>query len=467
MSFLLLPSQNRLPEMPSRFHATFAGASHGSKFWLKKALVPLCLLEEPSPEVRAESDKDGLAFVDLRIEHGRISAVLPGGTAPCCGPGVNLERGQVWPCPVDLHTHLDKGHIWPRQENPDGTFMGALDAVVRDREANWSARDVAARMEFGLKCSYAHGTRAVRTHLDLLGKQAEISWQVFAETRERWEGRITLQAVSLVMPETYLTDEGTRIAELTARHGGVLGCVTYMIPPLDATLDRLFVLATEHGLDVDFHVDETDDPGAVSLRHIAEAALRNRFKGRILCGHCCSLATQEPEQALSTLDLVAEAGIAVVALPMCNLYLQDRAPGRTPRWRGVTLLHEMRARGIPGGCRLRQLPRPVLRLRRSRHGGGLPRGHPHPAPRLPVRRLAACRDDDTRPDHGPERCRPYRRRRVADLVVFRARGFSELLSRPQSDRVVLRAGLLADAKVPDYRELDGLFEVSGGLREFR
>ena len=144
--------------MHSRFHATFAGASQGAKFWLKKALAPLCLLEDPSPEVRAGADKDGLAFVDLRIEHGRISAVVPGGTAPCCGPGVNLERGQVWPCPVDLHTHLDKGHIWPRQENPDGTFMGALDAVARDREANWSAGDVAARMEFGLKCAYAHGT---------------------------------------------------------------------------------------------------------------------------------------------------------------------------------------------------------------------------------------------------------------------------------------------------------------------
>ncbi len=33
---------------------------------------------------------------------------------------------------------------------------------------------------------------------------------------------------------------------------------------------------------------------------------------------------------------------------MCNLYLQDRrTDGTTPRWRGVTLLHEMKARGIP------------------------------------------------------------------------------------------------------------------------
>ncbi len=32
---------------------------------------------------------------------------------------------------------------------------------------------------------------------------------------------------------------------------------------------------------------------------------------------------------------------------MCNLYLQDRrTDGTTPYWRGVTLLHEMKARGI-------------------------------------------------------------------------------------------------------------------------
>jgi cytosine deaminase len=444
--------------MPSRFHATFAGASHGAKFWLKKALVPLCLLEDPPPEITAGADADGLAFVDLRIEHGRISAVVPGGTAPCCGPGVNLERGQVWPCPVDLHTHLDKGHIWPRQENPDGTFMSALTAVALDREAHWNARDVAARMEFGLKCSYGHGTRAVRTHLDSIGRQAEISWPVFVDLRDRWEGRITLQAVSLVMSETYLTDEGDRIAGLTARHGGVLGCVTCMIPRLDEALDRVFALATANGLDVDFHVDETDDPCSVSLRHIAEAALRSRFKGRILCGHCCSLATHEPEPALRTLDLVAEAGIAVVTLPMCNLYLQDRAPGRTPRWRGVTLLHEMRARGIPvavasDNCRdpfygygdhdMVEVYREATRiLHLDRPFGDWPRT----VTATPARIMGLT-------DAGLIGVG-----RPADLVVFRARGYSELLSRPQSDRVVLRAGLLVEAKLPDYRELDGLFE---------
>ncbi|MGO7808106.1 cytosine deaminase, partial [Rhizobium ruizarguesonis] len=42
----------------------------------------------------------------------------------------------------------------------------------------------------------------------------------------------------------------------------------------------------------------------------------------------------------------AKAGSAVVSLPMCSRYLQDRHPGRTPRGRGVTLCKELAAAGV-------------------------------------------------------------------------------------------------------------------------
>ncbi|MFM7613344.1 MAG: hypothetical protein ACKO4R_03770, partial [Synechococcales cyanobacterium] len=44
----------------------------------------------------------------------------------------------------------------------------------------------------------------------------------------------------------------------------------------------------------------------------------------------------------------------------------------------------------------------------------------------------------------------------ADLVCFRARYYSELLSRPQSDRVVLRQGIPVNTELPDYETLDDL-----------
>jgi len=43
---------------------------------------------------------------------------------------------------------------------------------------------------------------------------------------------------------------------------------------------------------------------------------------------------------------------------------------------------------------------------------------------------------------------------TADLLLFRARSMTELLARPQSDRIVLRAGRVLDAELPDFRRLD-------------
>ena len=49
---------------------------------------------------------------------------------------------------------------------------------------------------------------------------------------------------------------------------------------------------------------------------------------------------------------------------------------------------------------------------------------------------------------------------IADLVLFRARTFNELLARPSQDRIVLRNGKAIERALPDYRELDYLMEHS-------
>ena len=44
----------------------------------------------------------------------------------------------------------------------------------------------------------------------------------------------------------------------------------------------------------------------------------------------------------------------------------------------------------------------------------------------------------------------------ADLILFRARTWSEFVARPQNQRLVLRAGRPIDTSAPDYRTLDDL-----------
>ena len=69
------------------------------------------------------------------------------------------------------------------------------------------AEDVARRMDFSLRCALAHGTGALRTHLDSIGAQTAITWPVFAEMRESWRGTIALQAVSLIPLDIVHDDE--------------------------------------------------------------------------------------------------------------------------------------------------------------------------------------------------------------------------------------------------------------------
>ena len=70
---------------------------------------------------------EDLVTTRLHLNNGRISDTG--------GVQIDMARAMVFPCFTDMHTHLDKGHIWPRAANPDGTFYGALTTVGTDRAA--------------------------------------------------------------------------------------------------------------------------------------------------------------------------------------------------------------------------------------------------------------------------------------------------------------------------------------------
>jgi cytosine/creatinine deaminase len=403
---------------------------------LDNVTVPACLLGQPGDLIRT----------NLSFDRGRIvDAVFP---------AVDMAGAMVLPCFTDMHTHLDKGHIWGRSPNPDGTFTGALTATGADREAHWSAEDVRRRMDFALRSAYAHGTRAIRTHLDAIPPQDGISFPVFDELRSEWAGRIDLQAACLVGCEGVTSDGPFRAtADIVSTHGGVLGCVTYPIPDVGTRIRTLLRLAEERGLSADFHADETMDPTTNTLAEIAKAVIETGFDAPVVVGHCCSLSTMpDPDR---TLDLVAKAGLNIVSLPMCNLYLQDRHAARTPRRRGITLVHEMRARGINLSFASDNTRDPFYAygdldmlevLREATRIGHLDHSAPDWVQSVLANPAKAC--GVPAPSLAPGA--------PADLVIFKARSWTELFSRPQSDRIVLRAGQQIDRTLPDYAELDDL-----------
>ncbi len=133
-----------------------------------------------------------------------------------------------------------------------------------------------------------------------------------------------------------------------------------------------------------------------------------------------------------TIDLVAKAGLSIVSLPMCNMYLQERDdPAETPRWRGDHGAARTQGRRRAGDDRQRQHARPVLRLWRPRHGRGLARGHPHRAIST-IRSATGPGPSSATPAEalGLDGTGVLRAGGAADFVLFPARSLSEFMARP-------------------------------------
>lgn len=48
------------------------------------------------------------------------------------------------------------------------------------------------RMDFSVACAYAHGTKALRTHLiNMTPRQRSLTWPAFSRLRKKWAGKVS------------------------------------------------------------------------------------------------------------------------------------------------------------------------------------------------------------------------------------------------------------------------------------
>jgi cytosine deaminase len=431
---------------------------------LRRARVPGVFLAKPQG---VTPDAEGSVLLDILVDAGRIARIAPAGGIETSAPVVDVEGRLVWATLLDMHTHLDKGQVIPRAM-PDGTLDGGMTGTFEDRK-RWTSDDIAARMGFGLRCAYHHGVSAIRTHLDSMEDIAPLSFRVFRDLRDAWAGRVELQAVGLAPLTFYKTGWGERLADLVAESGAVLGGTTDAIGHFSGAVNEEFVeiltrflaIASARGLDVDLHTDQTEDPSLFTLPLIAETVLRTGFKGRVVVDHCVNLALQTDEVIARTLRLCREAGLLFVTLPTPMMYLQDRKPGRTPRWRGVTAAQEILAAGIPiaiGGdnCRDAWFPfgdhdmvdtvQQSVRVYQLDDPIAQAAAMAGPIPADIIAEPSAGRIAEG----GPAR-----------LILFNARTMNEFMCRPQSDRIVVNQGRRVTEPLPDYAELDAVLAPRG------
>ena len=306
----------------------------------------------------------------------------------------DLVGGMVTPLLAEPHVHLDAVLLGARAPNRSGTLREGIRNWAMLRE-QLTEEDVRARALEVVGWYVRQGTLKIRTHVDtgcpvavraLLQLRAELA-------QDQSLGCPELQVVAFPQ-EGILTDLKKRKAWEEAVH---LGCdAVGAIPHFErsteegwASVRLAFALAEKHGLRVDLHCDETDDPGSRNLEVAAVDALDRGMGDRTVAGHCTALHSYPNPYAAKVIEWVARSGILVVCNPLDNSVLQGRYDNY-PRRRGLTRGGPALGGGREGG-------------HRARLGGGplVPAGHGQPAGCGMARRTSGAFDlGSSAPEHG-------------------------------------------------------------------
>ena len=276
---------------------------------------------------------------DLVIRQGQVAGLRLGDSRDAAATRIVMRAL------TETHVHLDKCHSAHRLGAVGGNLRQAIAAQAEDRE-NWTAEDLRARMGRGLAELVAAGCGQVRSHIDWSDSAAPpLAWSILREVAADHDVDVQRSPLTGIdqMAKPGMADAIAR--EAAQDRQGVLGAFVLDHPNRAAGMRAMFRAADRYGLALDFHVDEGLEDGLDGVSLIAQTVIETGFAGPILCGHGCSLMNLEGDALARTIDLVADAGLYVAALPTSNLYLQGRGEG-TPDRRGITRLSELRKAGV-------------------------------------------------------------------------------------------------------------------------
>lgn len=319
-------------------------ARSGFDGYIADLRIPLDLLQDAAG-FGGLADGDCL-HGDLRVHDGRVEQLLPPGQAPQHEVLFDADGRIAISGLIEVHAHLDKCHTIDRLHGIGGDLERAIAAQGPDKQA-WTVDDIHRRASRGLDEFVAAGCRVVRSHVDW-GNTADapLAWEVLNQIRVARADQIELQLSALIDLDMF--HDGSIVEAMLSRistDAGIAGIFLLGHAQPEPALRTAFSLADRFGLDLDFHVDESLAPGLNGVEQIADQALASGYRGRILCGHACSLVNRGEDDLARISDKLARLDISICALPSTNLYLQGRGPG-TPDRRGLTRLRELAAAGV-------------------------------------------------------------------------------------------------------------------------
>jgi cytosine/adenosine deaminase-related metal-dependent hydrolase len=255
---------------------------------------------------------------DLLVQGGRIAAIDGANTVPVPAQAELVDAADCLLLPglVDGHAHMDKT-LWGTPWHPHQAGPSLMDKITHEREVlarlGLSPRLQSARL---LRHMLACGTTHVRTHADVgpdIGLDQFHGVQAMAEAHR---DDITVQVVAFPQTGVMIRPGTLDLLEQAAREGAhALGGLDPMGIDHDpkGQLDGLFAIAERHGCELDIHLHDRGELGAVTVDMIAERTRTLGLRGRVALSHAFCLGMVEPARMEGLIELLLANDIAVMS----------------------------------------------------------------------------------------------------------------------------------------------------------
>lgn len=291
-------------------------------------------------------DKDEL--VDIGIEDGKIKSIEK--SIVTQGKDEIEASGKLTiPAFIDPHIHLDKTLIADVvRENVSGTLKEAIE-IIWEKKRRYTNEDIVERASKVIKMGLTNGITRMRTHVDVDTIGGLKPLEGILATRQKFKDYIDIEIVAFPQ-EGIIKDEGCKeLMEEAMKMGANLvgGMPANENSPSDSLehVKFCFDLAEKYDVDVDMHVDETDDPFYRTLEMVADETIKRDYHGRVTAGHTCALASYDDHYAKYVIEKVKRAEMNIITNPVTNLMLQGRYDGY-PKRRGLTRVKELINEGV-------------------------------------------------------------------------------------------------------------------------
>src|SRR3954447_22828002 len=280
---------------------------------------------------------------DIGIKDGLISELEPEARQ-----SIDLGGALATPPLVEPHTHLDAVlTVGEPRHNETGSLFEGI-AIWAERVKSLTVEDVKERVRTVLRWQLANGVQFVRSHVDVCDPELK-AVRALVELRQEIGDQMGLQLVAFPQQGIMSFDGGEDLMRRAIDLGvDVVGAIPHFELTREygeQSIKFAFALASNKGLRVDIHCDETDDDQSRFTEVMAAETIRLGMGGRVTASHTTAMHSYNNAYAYRLINNIKRAQMHMVTNPLDNSTLQGRFD-HYPIRRGHTRVKELLAAGI-------------------------------------------------------------------------------------------------------------------------